>query len=211
MSRGMFARPNQRKGATTKNTPQTTPQPPAPQPVRSGLGLSERARAETYTPAQGRSLGYTLIQLRPDPDLLSETEGRDKKRAPPQTAEPPHNSEPRRCLGRWLFVYLPVAALIAGLLYVLCELAMKHLAIRSLHSQLLALPERPTLPLPPEVHTSMGRPAVVVVPPQLSATSDLHSAPSVTLRPMVLDAGAPQRPIGSFPYNDNDSHLSGLF
>ena len=45
-------------------------------------------------------------------------------------------------LKRWIFVYLPILGLIIAVLYVLVELMIKHLAVRSVQEQLRSLPEK---------------------------------------------------------------------
>lgn len=149
-----------------------------------------------------RSLGYTLIQLRPSPEV-----GEKRPRAVVgecnQASSPPQTTSTRRPLSRWLTVYLPVALAVAGLLYILCELAMKHLAVRTLHRQLLALPERPTQPPPLDV---FARP-----PPRRPPTaSSLHSHPVVEgLRPMVFQTKGPQ--LASFPYATSEVSAQPMY
>jgi hypothetical protein len=71
-------------------------------------------------------------------------------RSPSSPHAPTHRR--RAPLSRWIFVYIPAALFVGLVVYVICELAMKHLALSNLQAQLRALPELPDeLPLPPAV------------------------------------------------------------
>jgi hypothetical protein len=168
----MFARPNPVPGARGR-----TPGPAPHHPVLTAAN------------DHARSLGYTLIQLRPDARLVHSAPASPTLVVPPDPHHHAHDTEQRHQrprLRRWLLVYLPLVLLVGTVLYVLCELAMKHLAVRSLHSQLLALPERP--PVAPAA--TMLPPPAVPRPPAAPffPTIELHSvSTNHGLQPMELN------------------------
>lgn len=49
-------------------------------------------------------------------------------------------------LCRWLTFYLPILVILGFVVYILAELFMKHLALRTVQHQLAALPDLPMLP-----------------------------------------------------------------
>lgn len=58
-------------------------------------------------------------------------------------------------LCRWLFLYVPLILFAGLLLYAACELAMKHLAVRTMHREIRTLPADPP-PLPPAAAAATG-------------------------------------------------------
>lgn len=150
----MFPRPNP---FVTKERPPPQPQPEKPvrqQPVPHALGT--------------QSLGYTLVQLRPHPNLYTVApDTRDNT-----TAEAPAS------LSRWLFVYIPIVLLVIAVAYVMGELVMKHLAMCSAQQQLAALPDPEVLSMPPARKPAPpAAPKEIAVQPgtQKSYPMDLHS------------------------------------
>lgn len=75
----------------------------------------------------------------------------------------------RRTTSRWLTVYLPVLLIVGILLYIACEVIMKVLAMRTVHSLARDLPEHPQplkLTQTPAFQTPM-MPAVIPPPPMM--------------------------------------------
>ena len=108
------------RGRPTARSPDKEAAPQLPQPlVRHAPALSNQA------------LSYTLIQLRPHPSMQQ------------RQAEAEAGEDTRPTMSRWFLVYIPAVLLFAAVAYVLCELAMKQLAVRSVHHQLASLPAQP--------------------------------------------------------------------
>lgn len=90
-------------------------------------------------------MGYTLVQLRPHPSLLEDRPGAaiaggDSARRGPAT------------IWRWLFLYLPVMAALALVVYAALELLLKQLALVSFRREMNGLPDTPVA-LPPTATT----------------------------------------------------------
>lgn len=86
-------------------------------------------------------------------------------------------------LSRWIFVYIPAVLFVALVLYVVCELVMKHFALSNLQEQFRSLSEMPASlaspPSPPSPVPAGPVPAGVSAPP-----SDVSFAlRSVVMRP----------------------------
>lgn len=117
-----------------------------------------------------------LVQLRPGPRFTAG--GGTPSPAPTRARE-----GGRAPLSRWIFVYIPAFLFVAVVLYVVCELAMKHFALSNLQEQLLALPEMP------------GGGAVSSVPSAPAAIP----APSAAAGPVVGDIGGGGAAVGAPP------------
>ena len=132
----------------------------------------------------------------------------------------------RARLKRWFLVYLPALLLLGGIVYVLCELTMKHLAIRSLHRQLLSLPPRPTqrpppMETPPPLLPRGSASTERSFHPPVSAVAPAPPPPPLPLPPPVRapagarvlpDVVAPESLPGmtwNFPYSGADLHSTG--
>ena len=111
---------------------------------------------------QPPNLSYSLIRLRPKPKRFNEEQQQ------PETA-----SKKKNRLSRWLFVYLPLLGLFLIVLYLLFELLIKHIALRTVRDQISMLPETiehlPVAPTPsvPSMHRNEGN----QLPPMMLGTT----------------------------------------
>ena len=106
---------------------------------------------------QRPNLSYSLIRLRPKPKRFNEDQPCGNR---PTRQEATGKKQNR--LSRWLLVYLPLLGLLLIVLYLLFELLIKHVALRTVRDQISMLPETienlPIAPTPsiPSVHRNEG-------------------------------------------------------
>ena len=142
----MFARPNPfLPSAEREAASESAPPPPPPREEQSNLS-------------------YSLVRLRPNPKHFRPTLEQAIARQ-----QGSHSSQPacRGVLGRWFLVYLPLLALTLVILYILLELFIKHMAMRTVREQASMLPER-VENLPVAVPVARSTPSNNVKPASLS-------------------------------------------
>jgi hypothetical protein len=108
------------------------------------------------------NLSYSLVRLKPS------------RRQKSRCVEPPQDQKSKQkathgSLSRWVFVYLPILALILLVMYVVVELMIKHLAVRTVREHAASLPETiENLPLAP-----MSSKSVNSKLPQMEMTAEV--------------------------------------
>ena len=127
-------------------------------------------------------LGYKLIRLKPHPSLLSTSASAPRSSA----IQHPHT---RASLTRWVLVYVPVMCMVAAVLYVLCELAFKLLALWNFRRQVVNLPDAPPS-LPAAFGRGSNRSMTQNDPPQQQAPL-MHRTPPVVTSPALNMCMAP--------------------
>ena len=86
-----------------------------------------------------------MIRLRP---------GSNVRRTVGRGPVPIKKRSSKTTLGRWLFLYIPIVSIACVIVYILVELFIKHIAVKTVQSQLPQLPETlETLPVAPTVST----------------------------------------------------------
>ena len=170
----LFGKTDKNKLEPNRSTaqPMVVTSTPSPQPIRDSAGPQIRAsgyRSPPY-PISGmnhtqrypqsdnnNAMSYSLIQLRPDDKLI------DSRQTDTITSKSTHPSIPRKgvSLCRWVFVYVPVAMIACVFVYMMLEVVMKHLALRTLQNEMLNLPLNP----PPPAPSSLPKPELPMQPP----------------------------------------------
>ena len=92
--------------------------------------------SESMDQEQRPNLSYSLIRLRPKPKRFNEERQCDNRVRQQEAISKKQNR-----LSRWLFVYLPLLGLFLIVLYLLFELLIKHVALRTVRDQISMLPE----------------------------------------------------------------------
>ena len=163
--------------------PEAPPAPPTP--VRPPHHHRPPAPA-----SWGQPPAYELVRVRPAPRLCEAVVEEAHPRAPASEPPPPPPPPPPRrrwaaSLYRWMTVYVPVLLVVAVILYVLSDLFMKTLAMRTVQALTRNLPEvpRPRTALP--LATSPPRPPT----PPMAATAP-GPPPPPPPNPAVLPANA---------------------
>ena len=124
---------------------------------------------------QGPALSYSLIRLKPAPHCLPRCPmaltacmQRRGFTHVPVHHRPVKNARGRShdTLYRWLFLYLPVLALVLLLLYFLAEIFMKRMAMQNIQQQWQMLPETvEDLPLAPQQKSAASVPSPELMRP----------------------------------------------
>lgn len=180
---------------------------PHPHPhASSSGGASSSPVVEGFRNASPPTI-MPLVQIRPDPhpgvgQFHPLPYPWRRLRRNPVTALPSKTSGSKERHGkssiyRWLTFYLPILVVVGFLLYILSELFMKHLALRTIQQHLAALPEVPTtLPSAPPMGLSKlpGPSAAAVLPTSSPVTAATNTRPVATL-PGVTQTGAFNRAV----------------
>jgi hypothetical protein len=91
------------------------------------------------------ALAYSLIQLKPNEELIASTT-QPKPNADNVIHPIPQTRGVSLC--RWLFVYIPGIMVLCVFVYVILEIIIKHLALRTLQTKMSSLPVIPPPPTP---------------------------------------------------------------
>lgn len=174
--------------------------PPPPHPTSEWWEPARLPPASYHSDATGEGGGAYpgLIQLRPGPRFATASSALTAAHLrPPPPPSAPRGSSGRAPLSRWIFVYIPAVLFVGLVLYVVCELAMKHFAFANLQEQLRSLPEMP-LSLPSVHAGGMRSPhpaqapaaAPTTTPAPVAAAANITSSPasdvSFALRSVVM-------------------------